>query len=99
MKLVKPVMKDLRMKLASARNSALLFLLLATTGFADSRIKRSQTAKVEFKLVHPYPANGVTKGPCKGWVIDHMWPLACGGEDHPRNMQWQTISDAKAKDK
>ena len=99
MKLVTPVMKDLRMKLPDARNSALLFLLLATTGFADSRIKRSQTAKAEFKLEHPCPANGAMKRPCPGYVIDHMWPLACGGEDHARNMQWQTVEDARAKDK
>jgi len=35
----------------------------------------------------------------KGYVVDHVVPLACGGEDAPRNMQWQTKADAKAKDK
>lgn len=65
----------------------------------DARTKSSQSAKVEFKQLHPCPANGATKGPCKGYVIDHMKALACGGADAPRNMQWQTIADAKAKDK
>jgi len=34
-----------------------------------------------------------------GYVIDHKIPLACGGADAPWNMQWQTIAEAKAKDK
>lgn len=74
-----------------------LFALLTIS--AEARVKRSQTAKVEFKAANPCPADGATKGPCAGYVIDHMWPLACGGEDHPRNMQWQTIADSKEKDK
>jgi len=73
--------------------------LCVLTAHADARIKRSQSAKVEFKAENPCPATGARKGPCKGYVIDHMWPLACGGEDHPRNMQWQTIAEGKEKDK
>ena len=72
---------------------------LTLTASVEARSKRSQSAKVEFKLSNPCPASEARKGPCKGYVIDHMWPLSCGGEDHPRNMQWQTIADAKAKDK
>jgi len=34
-----------------------------------------------------------------GYVIDHIQPLACGGADTPSNMQWQTVAEAKAKDK
>ena len=34
-----------------------------------------------------------------GHVVDHIKPLACGGADIPSNMQWQTIAEAKAKDK
>lgn len=66
---------------------------------AEARLKRSQSAKVEFKAEHPCPANGARKGPCKGYVIDHVRPLACGGADHPSNMQWQTISAGREKDK
>lgn len=80
--------------------SALLFLAVALVALpADARIKRSQSAKVEFKQQNPCPATGARKGPCKGYVIDHINPLACGGADAPTNMQWQTVADAKAKDK
>jgi hypothetical protein len=33
-----------------------------------------------------------------GYIVDHIIPLACGGPDTPENMQWQTITAAKAKD-
>ena len=66
---------------------------------ADARTKRSQSAKVEFKYEHPCPATGARKGPCKGHVIDHINPLACGGPDTSTNMQWQTIAEGKTKDK
>lgn len=66
---------------------------------AEARIKRSQSAKIEFKHQHPCPANGARKGPCKGYVIDHKIALACGGPDRPENMQWQTVAEGKKKDK
>ena len=78
--------------------AAVVMVLLMTTQ-AEARTKRSQSAKVEFKHQHPCPATGLPKGPCKGYVIDHIVPIACGGVDAPRNMQWQTVADAKAKDK
>ncbi len=59
---------------------------------AEALTKRSQSAKVAFKHQHPCPN-------CKGYVIDHIVPIACGGADAPSNMQWQTVADAKAKDK
>jgi hypothetical protein len=34
-----------------------------------------------------------------GYVVDHIIPLACGGPDHPWNMQWQTTQAAKLKDR
>jgi hypothetical protein len=34
-----------------------------------------------------------------GHIVDHVKPLACGGADYPSNMQWQTVAEAKAKDK
>ena len=82
------------------KTTASLFIAvcLLSTG-ADARIKRSQSAKVEFKAENPCPANGARKGPCKGYVIDHINPLDCGGADASANMQWQTIAEGKAKDK
>jgi hypothetical protein len=41
----------------------------------------------------PYP-NGR-----KGYVGDHILPICAGGPDKSYNMQWQTIEEAKIKDK
>ncbi len=78
---------------------AVAMMVLLTTTHAEARLKRSQIAKAEFKQQHPCPAAGSTNRPCKGYVIDHIVPIACGGADALSNMQWQTVADAKAKDK
>lgn len=79
--------------------ATVLIAFLAINSTAISKTKRSQSAKIEFKRENPCPATGAPKEPCKGWVIDHIKPLACNGADHKSNMQWQTKEDAKAKDK
>jgi hypothetical protein len=78
-----------------------LLLLAATATFAISlpADARSYAAKVEFKRLNPCPSTGKHKGPCPGYIIDHIKPLACNGDDAPHNMQWQTTEEAKAKDK
>jgi hypothetical protein len=63
------------------------------------RIKRSAAAKDAFKRQQPCPATGRSTGRCPGYVIDHVRALECGGADAPGNMQWQTTSAAKAKDR
>lgn len=50
-------------------------------------------------MQHPCPANGKIKGACPGYVVDHIIALKHGGDDKPYNMQWQTIENAKDKDK
>jgi hypothetical protein len=59
---------------------------------------RSAQAVSSFKRHHPCPATGARSGSCPGYVVDHIEPLCAGGSDHPANMQWQTVADAKVKD-
>lgn len=56
-------------------------------------------ARAEFKRSHPCPVTGQPRGPCPGYVIDHVHPLCAGGPDRPANMQWQTVREAKVKDR
>src|SRR5438046_2360518 len=65
---------------------------------ANGRIHRSSSARYAFKQQQPCPATGESTGPCPGYVIDHIKPLGCGGQDSPDNMQWQTRAVAKEKD-
>ena len=60
---------------------------------AKGKILRSKDARNAFMK-----ATGYEHGRA-GYVIDHVVPLACHGQDIPSNMQWQTIADAKAKDR
>jgi hypothetical protein len=87
----------------------LLFLLLFTRPIAAQhqipprstvatrnsrgRIARSSTARRAFMKQTGYPHGR------KGYVIDHIIPLECGGADVPANMQWQTKRAAKIKDR
>lgn len=60
---------------------------------------RSSAAKNAFQAGHPCPSTNKPKGKCPGYIVDHITPLACGGADTPINMQWQTVAEAKEKDK
>jgi hypothetical protein len=60
---------------------------------SHGRIKRNERAKREFERTHPKPPG------CDPCVVDHIVPLKRGGVDVPSNMQWQTKSAARAKDK
>jgi hypothetical protein len=72
---------------------ALIFSLPANA------IPRSNAARHAFAKTHLCPSTQQYRLPCPGYVIDHIQPLACGGADAPRNMQFQTIAEGKAKDK
>jgi hypothetical protein len=65
---------------------------------AHGRIERSGAARAAFKREHPCPATQQPKGPCPGYIIDHVIALKRGGADSASNMQWQTVDEAKAKD-
>lgn len=60
---------------------------------------RDASARAQFQRENPCPANGRKAGACHGYVIDHIKPLCAGGADDPSNMQWQTVADAKVKDR
>src|SRR5215510_2820028 len=60
---------------------------------SNGKIKRSSSARADFMRQTGYP-----KGR-KGYVVDHIVPLECGGADVPSNMQWQTVREAKIKDR
>ena len=65
----------------------------------DGRIHRSHKAIAEFKLEHPCPGTGSSKGSCRGFIVDHVIPLCYGGLDDKSNMQWQTLTASKIKDR
>ena len=57
------------------------------------RLHRSAEAKEEFLRRTGYPQGR------KGYVVDHIVPLCAGGADASSNMQWQTVEEAKVKDR
>jgi hypothetical protein len=61
--------------------------------------ERDPHQRALFMKKHPCPANGNTRGACPGYIVDHIKPLCAGGANHPSNMQWQTRTEAKVKDK
>ncbi len=73
-----------------------LFALL--TG-DSSAAARSKSVIRQFKAAHPCPSTALPHGPCPGWIIDHIVPLCLGGADALNNLQWQTIADARTKDR
>lgn len=76
-----------------------LILALMAALPVSAKQSRSATAKAEFQRTTPCPATGQRRGKCPGYVIDHVDPLCNYGADRPANMQWQTVGDAKIKDR
>src|SRR5438132_11334194 len=74
-------------------------VLMALPALAPANDHRSLEVKHEFQRQHPCPSTGRPTGRCPGYIKDHVVPLACGGPDAVSNLQWQTIADAKAKDR
>jgi hypothetical protein len=66
---------------------------------ANGRIKRNPAARRAFQRSNPCPATRRTTGACPGYIVDHIVPLKRGGADEAANMQWQTVAEAKAKDR
>ena len=57
------------------------------------RFTRSRSARSDFMR-----STGYSRGR-PGYVVDHVVPLCAGGADAPSNMQWQTVDEAKIKDR
>lgn len=66
---------------------------------ANGKITRSRVQVHAFQRANPCPANGNTRGPCPGYIVDHIKALCVCGKDRPSNMQWQTVAEAKKKDR
>lgn len=83
-----------------ARNIAIgSIAIFAISTWASAEIHRDKKAVRQFVKQQACPSTGKHKLPCPGWVIDHVIPLCAGGPDRPSNMQWQTIDEAKEKDR
>jgi hypothetical protein len=63
---------------------------ITAPAFADGR---SSSAVRKFERENP------PSGPRRDYVIDHIIPLRNGGTNDQKNLQWQTIQDAKEKDR
>jgi hypothetical protein len=61
--------------------------------------KRDPAMRTLFLKQNPCPSTHKNYGSCPGYIVDHVIPLKRGGPDRPDNMQWQTVEDAKQKDK
>ena len=68
-------------------------ILLFFVSTASAYACRSHAVKRQFDRLHGYP-----KGR-KGYVVDHVCALACGGIDSVINMQYQTKEESLKKDK
>lgn len=67
--------------------------------FKPEAKKRNPAARQAFLKANPCPATGKNTGACPGYIVDHIVPIKRGGGDHPYNMQWQTVENAKDKDR
>jgi len=83
---------------------AILLALLAVSTLAlgqSNSALRDPKQVAAFRKLHPCPAGpdaGSTRR-CAGLVVDHIDPLCAGGADHPDNMMYMTVEDAKKKDR
>jgi 5-methylcytosine-specific restriction endonuclease McrA len=80
--------------------TCLVITLAACCQAPQKPIKKRDTAMRQlFLSQNACPSTGKNKGACPGYVVDHIVPIKRGGGDNPYNMQWQTIIDAKDKDR
>ena len=83
----------------SSITAIVAIVALASTISVDAGTPRDRRQRSLFMQTHPCPANDWIRGKCPGYVIRHIQPLCAGGADRWSNMQWQTIEEAKVKDR
>lgn len=80
--------------------AALVSILAAVAvSTAPEALSRDLKVRNAFIRANPCPVTGKPVGPCPGWVVDHVKPLCLGGPDHPSNLQWLTVEQARIKDR
>ena len=67
------------------------FCGLAIPRDTSNRILRRSDVLLAYRKSVPCPSTGQVRGPCPGWNIDHVWPLARGGCDAVPNLQWLPV--------
>lgn len=72
-------------------------LALSAAAPAIARIPRDRAEVRDFRYEQPCPANGLRRGACPGWQVDHITPLCAGGADKRENMQWISVEDHRFK--
>jgi len=77
----------------------LVFASVAAPASQAAQSRRPTNGEIYFRLANPCPSTGDTAGACPGYVIDHIIPTVCGGPEEPANMRWQTLAQAKEKDR
>ncbi len=76
----------------------LLIFSLSANACVIKRDKHGRIAR-DHKVVKAFMVKtGYPKGR-PGYVVDHIIPLCACGKDSVKNMQWQSIEEAKKKDK
>ena len=87
-------------KLILAVVASLALVYAAEAGsYHYKRHPRSAEVTHEFERENPCPSTGKRSGACPGYIKDHIQALCKGGADAVWNLQWQTVADAKAKDR
>jgi hypothetical protein len=74
------------------RKLFLFIILIIGYNVTEAAQCRNPKIKHQFDLEQGYP-----KGR-KGYIVDHICSLKCGGLDITKNMQYQTIEESKKKD-
>lgn len=59
--------------------------------WANGVIKRRSAVTSAYRRIHPCPVTGLHTGPCPGWQMNHIIPLASGGCDSVTNIQWLPV--------